>query len=178
MGATPCAPSHCCAGRCAMGSSGRPFNGIVRSHSGVSMKYFLAVILLVSSISATADCGSRTVWRTARDDGTKIGIVVSDTQFARAPKWSPEKGEPPLSISQVVKISSSWAKDNFKRFDSAQIQSISLAEIGCASGERQWYYLVRFFPTIDGKRVYSDGQFSAVLMDGTVIGPTQLKNDF
>jgi hypothetical protein len=28
--AAPCAPRHCCAGRCVSSSSGRPFNGIVR----------------------------------------------------------------------------------------------------------------------------------------------------
>ena len=142
------------------------------------MKYSLAVILLALSTLAFADCGTRTVMSTTRDDGTKIGIVISDAQFARAPKWSPDKGEPPLSVSQVVKISMAWAKENFKRFDSVQIQSINLSEIGCTPGERQWYYLIHFFPIIDGNRVYSGGHFAAVLMDGTVIGPTQLKGDF
>ena len=70
------------------------------------------------------------------------------------------------------------AKDNFKRFDSVKIQSISLSEAGCEPGKRSWYYLVHFTPIIDGSRVYSGVHFAAVLMDGTVVGPAQVKNDF
>lgn len=142
------------------------------------MRHMIAIAVLGISLPAAADCGSRAVMTTTREDGTKIGVVVSDAQFANAPTWSPDKGEPPLSIAQVVKVSSTWAKEHFKRFDSVQVQSISLSEIGCTPGKRSWYYLVHFAPVIDGSRIYSGGHFAAVLMDGTVIGPTQVKSDF
>ena len=141
------------------------------------MKRILFLLLLHVATTATADCGSHAVMRTTRDDGTKIGIVISDAQLAKAPSWSPTKGEPPLSIAQVVKISSGWAKNHFKRFDSVEIRSIRLSEVGCFSGNRtqSWYYLVDFTPVIDGGRVYSGGHFAAVLLDGSVVGPTELK---
>jgi hypothetical protein len=142
------------------------------------MRHFLSVLLLTCCSWAQADCGSRAVMSTTRDDGTKIGVVISDAQFMKAPAWSPDEGDPPISIAQVVKISSAWAKENFKRFDSVQIRSISLSEVGCASSKRSWYYLVHFTPILDGSRVYTGGHFAGVLMDGTVIGPTKLKSDF
>jgi hypothetical protein len=142
------------------------------------MRYALAIALFSASGLATAQCGSHAVMSTTREDGTKIGIVISDAQLAHAPAWSPDKGEPPLSIAQVAKLSLTWAKDNYKRFDSVQIHSIDLSEVGCTPGKHQWYYRVEFVPIIDGSRVYSGGHFVGVLMDGTVIGPTQLKNDF
>lgn len=142
------------------------------------MRCTIAATLLGCSTLAAADCGTRTVMSTTRDDGTKIGIVISDAQFSRAPSWSPEKGEPPLSIAQVIKVSLSWAKQTYKRFDSVQIQGISLSEVGCNPGERSWYYLVHFAPIMDGSRIFSGGYFAGVLMDGTVVGPVQIKNDF
>jgi hypothetical protein len=37
-------------------------------------------------------------------DGTKIGILISEGQFAKAPSWSVGSGEPPLPISKAVEI--------------------------------------------------------------------------
>ena len=97
--------------------------------------------------------------------------------MTKTPKWSPGEGEPPLPISQVVAIATKWAKGKYTRYDSVKIRSIDLDERGCGSLKGHWYYIVNFTPVIDGNAVFGSGNFAAVLMDGTVIGPQVVKGD-
>ena len=138
----------------------------------------LALLALTVCGSALADCGGYPVITTTKEDGTRVGVIVTDAQFKKSPAWSPGKGEPPLSISRVVEIAQKWAASQFKRYDSVQIQGINLSEYGCPSTTKHWYYVVHFAPVIDGNRVFSGGQFAVILMDGTIVGPTVVKDAF
>jgi hypothetical protein len=133
----------------------------------------------IASLSATANCqSSRTLMAERKGDGTTLGLVATGDQFAKAPSWKPGNGEPPLSISRVVVVVTAWGKAQFKRYDSFEIRSISLNQSGCTPGQTYWYYLVTFTPVIAGKPAYGNGQFAGVLLDGTVVGPTAVKDAF
>jgi hypothetical protein len=133
-----------------------------------------ATILLSSFASAYAACLGHPVVTTQLDDGSKVGIVVKEAQFKKAPAWAPSKGEPPLSISKVVIAAEKWAKTEYASYDSARIHSVDLTEFGCNDDPRYWYYLVHFLPMKNGQPSFG-GHFIAVLLDGTVIGPTRIK---
>ena len=140
---------------------------------------FAAIVLGLVSLSTTAeaDCGKRAVISMKGADGVTMGIRISEAQFEKAPPWSPGHGEPPLSISRVVQIAENWAKTRYRGFDSAKIHNVSLTEFGCADERKHWYYLVQFLPIKDGKSTFS-GDFAAVLLDGTLVGPSKLDNAF
>ena len=147
--------------------------------SVITLRTIGAVIAFIgaSAASAAFDCSSFPVRSYVKADGTRLGIVFTTDQISRAPTWQPGAGEPPLTISQVTKIAQDWAAAQFKRFDSARIQSISLSESGCP-GKRYWYYAVDFTLTIDGNLVTSAANFVGVLMDGTVVGAAPVKDAF
>ena len=141
------------------------------------------IVFLLGAISAAAyaegpDCGDHPVMTTTKDDGTAVGIVITDDQRRKSPTWNIESGEPPLSISKAIAAAKVWGKKTYTRFDDVRIHSVSLSSIGCYSVKDKWYYLVNFSPIIDGNAVYGSGYFAAILMDGTVIGPVPVKRDF
>lgn len=144
------------------------------------MRIFIVILSGAVSTAAYAgpDCGDHPVMTTTKDDGTTIGIVISDEQRKKSPAWEIESGEPPLSISKAVAAATDWGKKTYTRFDDVRIHSISLSSIGCHSVKDKWYYLVSLSPIIDGNAVYGSGYFAAVLMDGTVIGPVPVERDF
>jgi hypothetical protein len=41
---------------------------------------------------------------TIRDDGTQIRLVISEADIVAAPAWNSIKGEPPLALSQAIKL--------------------------------------------------------------------------
>jgi hypothetical protein len=139
---------------------------------------FLLATVSTGACAGDPDCGDHPVITTTKDDGTTIGIVITDEHLRKSPRWSIEAGEPPLSISKAVAAAKAWGKKTYTRYDDVRIQSISLDAIGCRSVRDKWYYLVHFSPIIDGNAVFGGGFFAAVLMDGTVIGPVPVKRDF
>jgi hypothetical protein len=144
----------------------------------IALLPFLLAAVTTSALAGGPDCGDHPVMTAMKDDGTAIGIVISEEQRKRSPTWNIESGEPPLSISKAVAAAKAWGKKTYTRYDDVRIHSVSLSPIGCFSVKDKWYYLVNFSPIIDGNSVYGSGYFAAVLMDGTVVGPVPVKRDF
>ena len=142
------------------------------------MRYIALIVLSLCYGLAQANCGDRPVMTTQKEDGTTVGLVVTEEQQHKTPKWKIGSGEPPLALSKAIGAALSWAKKNYKRYDDVQVHSISLSSIGCSQARDKWYYLVHFSPIIDGNALFGSGYFAAVLMDGTVVGPTPVKRDF
>lgn len=139
------------------------------------------MLLVLSASNAVArdyGCGKIPLISTVKEDGTRIGILASEEQFSKSPTWTPGKGEPPLPISKAVEIAEKWAKNEYKRYDDVKIDSIRLTQFGCMSQKGYWYYTFDFSPVIEGNVLHGSGNFAAVLMDGTVIGPTKVKERF
>ncbi len=146
------------------------------------MKYVIWFLCLIGVAGGPAcgeasECGRYPLLTTTKEDGTRIGVVVSDEQMKKTPKWSPGKGEPPLPLTQAIAIATKWAKGKYTRYDSVKVWNIDLQERGCGNLKGRWYYIVHFKPVIDGNAVFGGGNFAAVLMDGTVIGPQVIKGD-
>jgi hypothetical protein len=132
------------------------------------------IICGASAVASAAPCGGLPVVTTRLDDGTKIGIVVKEAQFKKAPAWAPNKGEPPMPISKVIAAAEKWMKAEYAAYDSVRIHSVSLTEFGCGVDPTYWYYQVDFVPMKNGRPSFG-GHYIAVLFDGTVIGPTKIQ---
>lgn len=132
---------------------------------------------LIGGDAAAFDCSERAVIRTTRDDGTEIGIKIPSDRIEAAPAWSPGEGEPPLSIPQAIDSVLGWAAGEYTRYDSVAVWRIGLSRYTCglSRGTERWYYVFDLTPMIDGNRVHGSGNFAAVLMNGEVIGPTELE---
>ena len=149
-----------------------------------SITAVLATFIIFGSQAAYAfGCEARPVFSTAKGDGSAVGLVLSSSQMADTPAWSPTEGEPPLSISEASRIAIEWAEAEYTRYDSVEIFSIDLNRYQCSSPDSpnlrsRWYYNFSFSPVIDGNRLFGGGNFAAVLMDGTVVGPQPVERRF
>ena len=145
----------------------------------------IPILLIAFIISWPADlwasdysCGSHPMLTTTREDGSKLGLVILPDQIASTPEWTPGTGEPPLALSKAVQLAEQWAKNEYKRYDSVQVRNITLSEYGCPEQKRHWYYTVYFAPVIDGNVLFGSGYFAAVLMNGSIVGSTPIKDNF
>lgn len=149
--------------------------------NGVKAKLVLGLSVLFASLRLMAQdssCDKRPVITSKLEDGTTVGVLVSKAQHERAPSWAPGRGEPPLSIAKVADIAQRWAKTSYKEFESVGVYSIQLSEYGgCAGEKRYWHYIVSFRPIKNGEPLFG-GYFAVVLLDGTIIGPTRVKEDY
>ena len=139
-------------------------------------KLLIAFVLCAAPLTALAQapfsCGSTPVVST-EDNGKRIELVLDGAAVAKTPKWSPAKGEPPLSVSKAAAAALAWGKVRYKRYDSVEITELSLKQYSCSRLSEHWYYQVEFTPIMEGNRLFGSGNWAAVLMDGTVVGPIE-----
>jgi hypothetical protein len=140
------------------------------------------VVLILMSVWGTGQvfaeeqsCGSQAMMTMTKADGSKLGLFIPPAQISSSPAWSPEAGEPPLPVSKAVHLATEWAKKEYKRFDGVQVRGINLGTYGCPTPKDRWYYTVHFVPVMETVPLLVPGYFVAILMDGTIIGPTAVK---
>ena len=120
-------------------------------------------------------CGSQAMMTMTKGDGSKLALFIPPAQISNSPAWSPETSEPPLPVSKAVQLATEWAKKEHKRFDGVQVRGINLGTYGCPAPKDRWYYTIHFVPVMDTIPLMVPGYFVAVLMDGTILGPTPVK---
>lgn len=136
---------------------------------------FLAGAMLVfqSGLGSAQECDDLPLVRTEKDDGSRVGLFISNEQFAATPVWHPRDGEPPVSLSDAYSLVTEWARTAYPKYDRAEVREIALQSQFCVHENRRWYYHFEFTLIFDGKYVAGTGNWAAVLMDGSVIGATE-----
>ncbi|WP_152437698.1 MULTISPECIES: hypothetical protein [unclassified Marinobacter] len=141
------------------------------------MRLVSILLIFVGTLSAFGTaiaCGrGLPVLNTTKSDGTKVGLFITTDQIEATQKWSLDEGEPPLSISAAYQLVDEWAENRYVRYDSVEQRRFSLIHYSCKHVSDRWYYVVDLVPLIDGDEVWGNGNWAAVLMDGTVIGPRE-----
>ncbi|MCP5014606.1 MAG: hypothetical protein GY938_04905 [Ketobacter sp.] len=79
-----------------------------------------------------------------------------------------------MSISEAHRLVMEWSKTEYSKYDSVGVRSIELSTYGCSAVNNRWYYRFDLKPVFDGNEVWGAGNWAAVLMDGTVIGSTEI----
>ena len=139
------------------------------------MKYLSILGMLLFSVEVSAyECGSSPFRTSENGKGVKVGLFIQNEDFVNSPKWSLGSGEPPLSISKAASIISDWANQNYTKFDSMKISSITLQENGCLVLKDHWIYVVDINPIIDGNELFGGGYMAAITMEGKIIEPRDI----
>ena len=79
-----------------------------------------------------------------------------------------------MSVSEAFRKVQAWSETEYARYDSVSVREIALTKLSCSWVQDLWYYRIDLIPVFDGNQIWGSGNFAAVLMDGTVIGPTKL----
>ena len=140
------------------------------------MPQLLSALILIFLSQSLFACGEHPIISYTKDDGTRMGLVIPESELSGTPEWDITQGEPPLSITTARDAVLSWAKEKYARYDSVKISAVSLREAsGCHSIKARWIYVFDLQPVIDDNALWGSGNWAAVLMDGTVIGTREVK---
>lgn len=134
----------------------------------------LILLFLFHCSNQTLACSDSPIRTATKYDGTKIGIFVSPSKISNTGTWSPDRGDPPLSIKQVYDLVTVWSKTEFSRYDDVKISEITLREHPCHIAKNHWFYSFDLVPVIEGNEVWAPGNWVVVLFDGTIITPREV----
>ncbi len=86
-------------------------------------RWNLALAALCSAFGADAQaCSKSAVMTTTDEDGRTIELVIDYVVVQKTPKWSPGRGDSPLSVAHASEIAQEWAEQKYARFDGAEIR--------------------------------------------------------
>ncbi len=133
----------------------------------------LAMVLFPGAAGAMCGSTNHPVMSTVKQDGTQIGLFITQAEIERTQPWKPEHGEPPLSVSAAYRTIKTWGQQRYSRYDDVSVRDISLKRYGCSLVQDRWYYVFELNPIIDDNELWAVGNWAAVLMDGFVIAPRE-----
>jgi hypothetical protein len=127
------------------------------------------------SVASAANCGHVPVVASTTPDGQRVEVVVDTSKFESAPSWAPGNGDLPLAMNKTVDIALKWQVDHYESSDGLGIYRLALTRFQCSRMNDAWFYLVEYGPTKAWPRTRSTGNWVAILMDGSTVGPTTSK---
>jgi hypothetical protein len=108
--------------------------------------------------------------------GKDFETAVTSEALKKTPDWHDEQENPPVSARKAMKLATG-VKDSLLKDSSTKWKLIGLCLD--AQFEKKWVWLVSFSPepqVTDADQPPTDLITVVVLMDGTVLGPTEVQN--
>ena len=107
-------------------------------------------------------------------DGRKFAIFMTKEQVKNSPVWN-DNAFPAMTWMRASDFLIKWAKEKYKDYDEVKFYQIQIEGFPCPELRQHRFYLFQLYLAKDGKETLGGEHFGAVLLDGTVIGPTQIK---
>lgn len=134
----------------------------------------LIIASLLFFCSGALACDEKPVYVESLADGRTFAIFMETAQVNQSPRWSDE-GMPAMTWMAATKFLSRWASEKYKNYDDWKYYQISIRSFECAELSQHRFYLFHLVVTKDGVKTFGRQHFAAVLLDGTVVGPTEMK---
>src|SRR5213596_1780165 len=98
---------------------------------------FVVVLLLAPSLSRAEQVS---LFETTYPHGNHVDYQVSRERLLASPNWTPDKGDPPLSISAAVRA----AQKHVKAQAPLDLQATGITLASCLAPDRsyRWYYWI------------------------------------
>jgi len=127
--------------------------------------FLMGLLLSPDSVACDAQRNSAI----AINNGVRVRLTIPDSSYAGQPTWSPEDGEPPVSITEAMSLIQGWVKSKHGASRDADFNSLNLSPGEGCSGASAWHYIVYFGYLEDGEPVDGFTDVAAVMMDGSLI---------
>jgi hypothetical protein len=110
------------------------------------------------------------------ENGKTTEYLTTQNVLEKCPEWTLDK-EPPLPIQKAVKIAEEHIKVKYPQFTSFKIIHIALSPVYNSKYRNRWYYDISVQAVANLGGVSASSHFNViVLMDGTIVEPTEVKN--
>lgn len=131
----------------------------------------LATLILFSRMSLA--CDDKPVYVERLVDGRTFAIFMERTQVEQSPVWKDE-GMSEMTWMAASKYLAKWADERYKHYDEWKYFQIRIEGFECPELAQHRFYLFHLVVIKDGKKTIGREHFAAVLLDGTVFGPTEI----
>jgi hypothetical protein len=130
-----------------------------------------------SSVLVTTHPGADEVslWGYGQQDGKYFEYVVSEARFAKVPEWAPEKQIPPLAITKAIEVAKQATRAEHPEFKELFPWNISINQASSRDAHNRWFYVIEFYPLVNGQPSPFTHVTALVLMDGGVVKPREQK---
>ena len=115
------------------------------------------------------------LWGQGLVDGRHFEYVVKSDAMAKVPEWVPEKQDPPLKVPRAVEIAKKAVKSDHPEFGDLKLWTIQMQQSSSQDHPNRWFYILQMYPIVGGKLSIHTDVTVVVLMDGTVVKPTEKK---
>ena len=141
------------------------------------MIFLLTTLIALASQSSVVNtlpgADETRLWGEGLADGRHFDYTVKTTALSRVPEWFPERQDPPLSFPRAVEIATSAVKADHPEFHEFTLWTFRVQRIAAVEFQNRWFYVVEMYPMIEGKVLHQTDISVVVLMDGTVVKPTE-----
>src|SRR5262245_11700937 len=134
----------------------------------------LLLVALLSSGAARA-CDGEPVYVQDVTDGRRFAIFMTKEQVRKSPPWN-DSGMPAMTWMRASDFLIKWAKGKYADYDEVKLYQIQIEGFPCSDLQQHRFYVFQLYLAKKGKEILGGEHFAAVLLDGTVVGPTELKN--
>lgn len=133
------------------------------------------VLLLAILFGSTAwTCDREPVYVQKTRDGRKFAIFMTRDQVKKSPLWD-DNAFPAMTWMSASDFLIKWARKKYKNYKEVKFYQVQIEGFPCPELNQHRFYLFQLYLAEEGKECYGGEHFGAVLLDGTVIGPTEIK---
>lgn len=135
----------------------------------------LALLLFALFLSSAGwACDREAAYVQEVKDGRKFAIFMTREQVKRSPVWK-DSGMPAMTWMRASDFLIKWAKTKYAGYDEVKLYQIQIEGFPCSDLQQYRFYVFQLYLARKGEEILGGEHFAAVLLDGTVIGPTELK---
>ena len=119
-------------------------------------------------------CDANPVYRESLPDGRTFAIFMTTAQVQRSPRWN-DDGQPAMTWMAATRYLGEWAREQYRGHDDVKYYQIGIKSFECPDLKDHRFYLFHLVVRNNGVETYGGQHFAAVLLDGTVVGPREIK---
>lgn len=133
------------------------------------------VLLLAMFFGSTGwACDREPVYVQKTKDGRKFAIFMTKEQVKKSPLWD-DNGTPAMTWMRASDFLIEWAKEKYKNYEEVKFYQIQIEGFPCPELRPHRFYLFQLYLRKEGTESLGGEHFGAVLLNGIVFGPTEMK---
>lgn len=149
---------------------------LVRTHDEMTRYGAKHLVFLLAMLFGSAGwaCDREPAYVQKTTDGRTFAIFMTKEQVWKSPAWN-DNAVPAMTWMRASDFLIAWARKKYESYDEVKYYQIQIESFPCPELHQHRFYVFQLSLQKDGKVTRGGEHFGAVLLDGTVFGPTHVQ---
>ncbi len=134
----------------------------------------LVFLLAMLFGSAGWACDREPAYVQKTTDGRTFAIFMTKEQVRKSPAWN-DNASPAMTWMRASDFLIEWARKKYGSYEEVKYYQIQIESFPCLELHQHRFYVFQLSLRKGGKLARGGEHFAAVLLDGSVFGPTQVE---